>query len=377
MNLCTLAAFGLATFMAIGSAQAYPYFQTSSGTDTCGMCHVSPAGGGPLSEWGRGETGDTLALGGNGAFLHGLVELPGWFDLGGDVRLASLVNDTGNTDGAEIAVFPMQLELGVRASSGAWNLIASAGVLGAVRDAPAEMTATAPQREPLPWLMSREHYVMWRPGDVGAYVRAGRFSPPYGLRLADHTTYVRRQLGFGLYEEPYAVSAGHLGEAWDVHVTAFASDRWRWAPRQEVGGAVMVERRLGRLVGTVNGRAAHGEGQTRAMVGLTAKLWRERTSILWMAEVDAGWHWMPGLDRPQLTAYEGIVWFPVRGLSIGTAYQRHDEDVGRADDTRHAADVWFTLMPRAHVEVGVSSRYQWIGPEGRAAMAMLQVHYFL
>ena len=46
------------------AARAYPYFRTTSGTETCGACHVSPSGGGPLSEWGRGEAGDTLARGG-------------------------------------------------------------------------------------------------------------------------------------------------------------------------------------------------------------------------------------------------------------------------------------------------------------------------
>ncbi|MDB4979467.1 MAG: hypothetical protein JWM82_219, partial [Myxococcales bacterium] len=66
-------------------AQAYPQFQFSSGTNRCSQCHQSPGGGGLLTSWGRDESGDTISLGGDGAFLHGLVALPSWLALGGDL----------------------------------------------------------------------------------------------------------------------------------------------------------------------------------------------------------------------------------------------------------------------------------------------------
>jgi hypothetical protein len=363
--------------MAAPSARAYPYFQTTSGNDTCGACHVSPTGGGPLSVWGRVEAGDTLALGGNGEFLHGRVQLPDWLDLGGDVRLASLINDTGNPNGAEAAAFPMQLELNVHATQGEWSAVANAGALGAVRSAPSSSTGVVEPQVSLPWLMSRDHYILWQSDVSRRYVRIGRFYPPYGLRLADHTAYVRRQLGFGLYEEPYVVSAGYVGTTWDLHVAAFASDRWRWAPRREAGGVAMVEHRKGRLVTTINTRVASGDTQSRALLGMTAKVWHERTSLLWLAEWNVGWQWLPGLQRLQLAGYEGFVWFPTRGFALGAAYEHYNEDIGQTDAARHAADAWLTFMPRAHVELGLSTRYQWIGSDGHAATALLQVHYFL
>ena len=363
--------------LAAGRAEAYPYFQSSSGTDTCGACHLSPSGGGPLSEWGRGAAGDTLARGGDGRFLHGLVELPPWLDVGGGLRLAALVNDTGNASGAEVAVFPMQAELGVRLGTGAWSVVASAGVIGAVRRPPTSETGVAPTAPAVPWLGSREHYVMWRAGEQGAYVRAGKFALPYGLRDVDHTTYVRRQLGLGLGEEPYAIAAGYLGASWDVHATAFTADRWRGDRAGGRGGAVMVERRHGAWSATVDARVTAAPDDTRALVGLTAKLWREPESILWMVEVDGGRQWLAGLTRPQVASYAGLVWLPVRGLAVGLAHELFDEDLGRGGDTRHAADLWTTFLPRAHLEVGLSTRYQWIGPDGRAAMALLQLHYFL
>src|SRR5215510_3775156 len=92
-------------------AAAYPQFQFSSGTNRCGQCHYSPGGGGLLTSWGRDESGDTISLGGDGAFMHGLVSLPSSLQLGGDFRFALLTNDVANPSGADLAAFPMQLDV--------------------------------------------------------------------------------------------------------------------------------------------------------------------------------------------------------------------------------------------------------------------------
>src|SRR6516225_8676416 len=92
-------------------AAAYPQFQFSSGTNRCSQCHYSPAGGGLLTSWGRDESADTISLGGDGAFLHGLVTPPSWLGIGGDFRLAALSTDVGSPDGADTAFFPMQADL--------------------------------------------------------------------------------------------------------------------------------------------------------------------------------------------------------------------------------------------------------------------------
>ena len=76
-------------------ARAYPQFQFSSGTTRCGQCHYSPSGGTLISSWGRDEAGDTISLGGDGSFLHGLWAPPSWLALGADIRLAGLRNDVG------------------------------------------------------------------------------------------------------------------------------------------------------------------------------------------------------------------------------------------------------------------------------------------
>src|SRR5260221_9627839 len=98
--ICVLAALG-----APREAAAYPQFQFSSGTTRCSQCHQSPGGGGLLTSWGRDESGDTISLGGDGAFLHGLVPMPSWLAPGGDLRFAIINNEVGSPDGSETVAF--------------------------------------------------------------------------------------------------------------------------------------------------------------------------------------------------------------------------------------------------------------------------------
>src|SRR6185437_13225534 len=99
MNMRRLVLSALTTALLLaalgGRASAYPQFQFTSGTTRCSQCHYDPAGGGLITSWGRDESGDTISLGGDGAFLHGLWAPPSWLALGADVRLAGLVNASG------------------------------------------------------------------------------------------------------------------------------------------------------------------------------------------------------------------------------------------------------------------------------------------
>ena len=81
-------------------------FSSRSGTTRCSQCHYDPAGGGLITSWGRDESGDTISLGGDGAFLHGLWEPPSWLALGADVRLAGADQRFGRSELPEFSFFP-------------------------------------------------------------------------------------------------------------------------------------------------------------------------------------------------------------------------------------------------------------------------------
>jgi hypothetical protein len=365
-----------------GVAHAYPQFQLSSDTPRCAACHIDPAGGGLLSPWGQEEAGDTVSMGGDGRFLHGAIDLPDWLQLGGDLRAAALANATGGTEGTELAVFPMQADLAAHAGSGAWSVTAIVGARGAVRsgDPTAAMSdASTVSSESLgSYVISREHYVMYKPDDEGLYVRVGRFAAPYGLRLPDHTAYVRRYLGYNLMEETYGAGIGYLGDSIEVHATAFVYDPLQGAVRHEAGGAVMAEMQPGdtTVIG-VSARAGFASGDTRLQAGVHGKVWIAGAKLLMQGELDGVREMLDGGDRNQLAAYVGPVFVPSRGIYAGLAYEAFAEDLAVRGLLRQAVDAYVSVLPHAHWEIEASGRGQRIGPSEHAVVGMLQIHYWL
>jgi len=299
------------------------------------------------------------------------------------VRVAALANDVGASDSAELAAFPMQADLAVAYRSGAWSVVGIVGARGRVRSGAPTSEPSMGTRVPEPslasYVISREHYAMWRPDEsAGVYARAGRFAAPYGLRLADHTAYVRRYLGSNLLEETYGLGAGWFGDTLEVHATAFVYDPLQGATRREVGGALLVEAQPGDTL-VIGGSARAGGAETkRLQAGLHAKLYLEASNVLVQAQLDGVRELFDGPgDRWQLAAYAGPVWIPTKGVYTGIAYQAFAEDLHARAVTRHSADAWVSFIPRAHFEVMASVRGQRIGPGEHAYLGMLQLHYWL
>jgi hypothetical protein len=371
--------------LASGVANAYPQFQFSSGTGRCAQCHYAPAGSGLLTSWGRDESGDTISRGGDGAFLHGLWSPPGWLALGGDFRYAFVRNDTGGTFSPETAMFPMQGELYARAAFGdsGVSLYVSGGVRGATR---ATETGALNHAQAL---ISREHFLMWKPSATGAYVRLGRFYAPYGLRLVEHITFVRRYNGFNLYEETYNLSGGYLDENWEVHATAFTPPPQGFPdPLQSVGmrgsgGAVYGEKRFAAMAAVgLQSRFSKNSEHTVIQGGAIGKIWIEKAKLLVMGEADLSHHTLVGnIKYNQLVGYFGLTFFPVKGLMAGVAAERYQEDMRVSTLGRNAFELQINLFPWAHFEVLALGRYQTTG-SGSAdgavgSMGMLQLHYYL
>jgi hypothetical protein len=370
--------------LASREAQAYPAFQFSSGTNRCGQCHVSPAGGGMLTAWGRSEAGDTISRGGNGAFLHGLWEPPSWLGIGGDLRLVSMVNATGGPESPELVSFPMQADLYLRAVFGDISLNVTLGDRGIVR--PEDESVSGRLSSSLDRFISREHYVMWRPNSLGWYARVGRFFAPYGLRMVEHIFYIRRYTGNNLYEETYNVSGGYVAEDWEVHATAFMPvpegfpDEFQAVGYREAGGAVLAEMRfadkLALALQTRIGIAPNDEARYEG--GAYGKLWVEPAKMLLMGEADvirqqiAG----TGTGQTQFIGYFGPTFFPTRGLMTTLAYERYQEDLAVSKTSHDALDIEINFFPWAHFELVGLGRFQWT-PGAPAQLGMLQLHYYL
>jgi hypothetical protein len=366
-------------------AAAYPQFQFSSGTQRCAQCHYAPAGFGLLTSWGRDESADTISRGGDGAFLHGLVTPPSWLALGGDLRLATIRNDVGGTGSPEYASFPMQADLYARTAFGdsGVSLYVAGGFRGTTR--PGAQTAFSHVEA----VISREHYLMWKPSATGAYVRLGRFYAPYGLRMVEHIYYVRRYTGFNLYEETYNLSGGYLDEDWEVHATAFTPPPSSFPdPLQTVGmrgkgGALYGERRFASMVAVgLQTRFSSASEQRLLQGGAIAKVWLDGAHMLTMAELDFQRRNVTGgVGFNQAVAFLGVTFFPIKGLMAGAAFEQFQEDLRVGTAGRNAFDVEVNLFPWAHVEFVLLGRYQITGSgnaDGEAAsLGMLQLHYYL
>lgn len=374
--------FGLA-LVAEPAAQAYPQWQFSTGTVRCNQCHYAPAGGGLINNYGRDAVGDELTtFGGNGAFLHGAVSLPSPLAIGGDLRGAFVDNDVQDPSGPAMAVFPMQGDLSLRVALPAgFSAVAVGGFRGQVRDPDVLVPQSDYQPLSASRFISREHYLKWQPAGLGPYLRVGRFFAPFGLRLAEHLLYLRRDLGFDQLQETYNLSGGFVYDDWELHLTLFAPDFIRHAGSNEDGVSVYFEHRLpgddASLAAQV--RLAATAGVTRFIVGGVGKWYIERLRSMLLAEVDGVQLLFddPAVtQRVQAVATAGVTVFPLPGLLITALGERNQIDLALADAWT-AGTALVSWFPYAHCEAQVMGRLQFPTGGEVAKTLFIQLHYFL
>jgi hypothetical protein len=370
----------LLVLLAPAVASAYPQWQFSSGTSRCGQCHFSPAGGGLINEYGRSAAGEELSTWqGNGGFLHGAAELPGWLALGGDVRGVYLQHDAANPDGPLSAIFPMQADAYARLGFGEVSVMLNAGYRGRVRNPPSLIEPGNYQPTSAASFVSREHYIMWRAGALGPYVRAGRFFAPYGLRLVEHPTYVRRDLGHNTMQETYGLSGGFNQKEWELHLTAYVPDLLRDDGGREIGAAAMFEYRFDDAYALgVQARGGKTDDLTRYGGGLFGKAYFEKIKTILMAEVNLiQLRGASGEPSNQLIGYFGPTILPGRGFWIGAYGEVSQTDISIKDSATLAGTGQINWFPYPHFEVLLLGRLQAPTKQESAKTFMFQLHYYL
>ena len=353
------------------TGEAYPQFQFSmNDTQSCATCHFSPVGGGLINAYGRYMSEEFVSPGGDGDLLHGLWE-SARIQLGGDIRIAGVANDSGG-DELGTAIFPMQGDIYARAEVGAFSAYFATGACCGARDSGKR------QKKPLPYY-AREYFVMWRPEQHGVYARAGRFYAPFGLRMHDHTTFIRRDNGLYLGEETLTVSGGFVNNEWEIHGSVFAPDLQIDARDESFGAAVLFEKRFEKD-GSWGAQAKLNidEYSTRATTGALAKFWLPSAKLLLLAELDGiGETFDKGDSRMQVIGHVGASYFPVRGVMLGTTLEFHDTNVTIKDTEREAVNVSVQIFPRAHFELHLQGRAQFAAGGNQVLTGLLMAHYYL
>jgi hypothetical protein len=370
-----------ALLLVSGSAWAYPQWQFSSGTSRCSQCHYAPAGGGLINGYGRDAAGEDLSTWeGDGSFLHGAVELPKSLALGFDGRFSVLAQNIGEARGATFAYFPMQADVYIRLALGdAFSFAGTVGYRGQARSVD-EPTGTGAALPIASRFISREHYLMWRPAAQGVYARAGRFFAPFGLRLAEHYTYVRRDLGFNLLEESYNLSLGYLKSDYEIHVTAFIPDTLRNVGGTELGAAALLERRVGdaSAIG-LQGRYGQSDDLTRYIGGIFIKSYLESARALFQTELNVV-HSVAaqgGTTTDGFVGYLGVSFFPTRGLWVTPFAERRQTSIAVRDTATNAGGVQINWFPLPHFELTWMGRFQIPAGDATALTSMFFVHYYL
>jgi len=206
----------------------------------CSTCHVSPTGGGlrtpsglyygkeMLPRWGHRPSADApprdseiaghFRLGkgfsgwapgetpsGDVAHRYGGIEPDPVFRGGGDVRLLTYVPFEAERDAA---FFPMQAELYLMARPHDKVVVYGDVGLQSSRAGLNLLGLDVGSAGPLDYLRVRELFVKVDRLPMNAWVRAGRFTPAYGWRLPDHTSFIRRDLGFDQNRQVFGVEGG-------------------------------------------------------------------------------------------------------------------------------------------------------------------------
>lgn len=201
--------FALLLFFGGRTAFAFPEM-VRAGYQNCTACHVSPSGGGSLTEYGRSMSNEILSTWGykgEETVGHGLFhdDLPKWLQVGGDVRWIRVAVQMDDERKHEQFVMESNLELALKVQR--LQVVGSAGAAGGPSDDPDHGK-----------FISKRHYALYSLNDE-SYLRAGKYEVPFGINQPNHTVVTRQGLGWNEGSETYNAEAGYIGEQFNAILT--------------------------------------------------------------------------------------------------------------------------------------------------------------
>ena len=314
-------------------ARAEPYLSVMAEAQ-CSHCHVNPTGAGMRSDHGVGlYTQYTLEK--TRSFLDSdfKARVSKYLALGADVRLRHLSTIESPTSNSFTVP---QGSLYVRSDP-----ISKFSI----------MTDTD-----LANLVSREFFGLVHDLPANLWIKFGRMNVPYGLRIADDTSFIRNDLGFGyanqdiglevgLEPEPLTIAVAVTngvpgGNADDNNNKAVTSSvSWLW-DKVSAGGSFQWNDRLTTQTLTGGGH-----------VGL--HLWH----LAFLGEFDAQKvnDKTTGIERTVLAGYGEMDYRIIRGLYLKGVYDVIDDRLA-ASGLHHRAGVGFDFFPIPFLQVSILYR---------------------
>lgn len=221
-------------------AQAFPEL-VRHGYSNCISCHTSLSGGGLLNAYGRALSrelvtqpsffGQPNAEGSEKIF--GALELPENHLVGGDLRvLQTYIDDQQSTRGR---FFVMQLA--VEYSWQIWERLRAFGSVG-------RWESRKQNPEPKDYIYSPNYgleLLLTDPeSDHRVTLKAGKFTPVYGINFQEHLIATRKILDFQPGQERTALEVGWLNESFTLVATGISLKHQGQDHQKENGGIVQI-----------------------------------------------------------------------------------------------------------------------------------------
>ena len=308
------------------AAQAFPEM-VRHGYSSCTACHVSPTGGGLLTDYGRELSRELLSSFGRekeSDFLYGAVNLPEWLGLGGDYRALQVVQKTETVERA--LFFTMQLDIQAAVFLGPVSIV---GVLG-------QDTSRSGNGE----LISRRHYIKWQASDH-TVLRAGRFYPEFGLKVANHRRSTRFFFKFDQGEETLNIEASWSNEKFGFFATGLLS-----TPGVALSAHAFINEksRLG-----VSYRFLNDDENTSSGVihtGSASAIWSFSEKLFVMTEA------VLQIEDEQNSAadFVRVNWEVFKGLHIFAVQELHRADLSDENSDTVGFGGGMQFFPRPHFE---------------------------
>lgn len=325
----------LLTLFLFDTLHSLPRFAVRSGAK-CQSCHVNPTGGGMRNFYGATFYGREALPIKSWEEQYGLedftTQLNDFISLGADFRTLFYSQEQSADNTTNQSFFQMQGDIYLRANvAKKVNLYLDKGlydgfeIFGIANILPAD-----------------------------GYVKVGRFVPAFGLRMDDHTAFVRTETGFSQRAEDTGVELGFLPGPVSA-IVALSNGGKRGIPSDKLRAVLgRVEAKFSAdefnfLLGGSAYRLSSGRAGKLVAGGFLGVAFQGNASIL--AEVDFIDDRIGNADTKSMVNYVELNYAPIQGFDLKAAYDFFDPDTKNKTGSVSRYSFGFEFFPIAGIEV--------------------------
>jgi len=332
------------------------------GYTSCTSCHVSPNGGGVLTQYGRSlsrELMSTWGQAGEEGVLYGAIPTSERFVVGGDFRFLQVYRDTETKRTARF--FPMQMA--VEAVAYPTAKVGINGMLAYERKTESEGKGGK--------ITSPQHYLIYTPSS-SLILRFGKFQRPFGINTPEHHLASRARMGIGPGTERYQLEATQIEDNYEVAVagTLGSIDR---TELDERGLTIRPQLILGNLKLGMSYAFLKSTDTIKHQWG-PFFMWGITNALTAMAEFDFEWKEDNSVFMRTNQNFVKVLFEVSAGIA---PYSLYEVDWNKQGEVVHRPGIGLQFFPRPHFEFNALFQ-KTLGPTAQNVdQGLLMLHYYL